>query len=410
VNKKYILLAALFSFLVVSFSSNLAASNEKILVLRGARVLSPDGIFLKDCQVIIENGKIQAVGSSTKNPQGASTIDAQGKWLIPGLIDVFICPNKIAKEKSEKLDYFTPEHKILDILNPAKYPTIGSDGWEIYKIHTGKFKEALKSGITTLVVIPDQTRIVSGLAGIFKLKNLSMENSVLSDSFALKIGFDRKSTEGLKSHMGILWGIRELFLKAQVMSEENKDKEQNAAKQILSQVLSQNLPVLFETNTEEEVARALSLQQEFKLKSIFFGKLACPAAFEEISQAKIPILLALPSLAEVDNFLENFKKMRSQSLEVALFSSDNSLNPLKALISLRPWLEEAKITENEIYNLITINSAKIAGFSQKIGSIEKGRDADLILLNGNPLQPMTKVEKVFIEGRILYDLEEKKEE
>ena len=364
------------------YNPSLLFQDEKPLVIKGVRVLKIDGLFWGGCQVVIEKGKIKEVGPEATVPEGASIIEGQDKWLMPGLIDIFVCPTTLAKEKPEKPDYFCPQDKIIDLLNPEKYSLQSPQVWEIIKIHKEKFRDALKSGITTLLAVPDKTKVVSGLAGIIKLKRSFPDDSIILDSFALKIGLERKKVVGLQSHMGIVWGIREMFLKERYPG-----------------------PVLFGTNTEEEIALALSILDEFKLQAIFFGKMDCPSSFSEIAIRKIPLILCSPTLAEVEGFTKRLKAMLNLGLEPALYSEGNILNPLKVLISLKPWLQEEKIQEKELYDLITVNFARTFGLEKRLGSIEKGKDADFVLLDGDPLKPMTKVEKVFIEGELVYEAE-----
>lgn len=393
-----------FAFFCVAFPM------EKPLVLRGAKVLSVGGTYLEGCSVVIEGEKIRYVGPEVKIPEGARILECRDRWIIPGLIDVFVCPTKLAKEKPEKSDFFTPQERILDLLDPAKYtePLRRQEGWEILKIHKGKFQEAVRSGVTTLLVIPDKTKVVSGLAGIFKLKPTFMDEAVVNESFALKIGVDRKAAEGLRTQMGVIWGTRELFLKRKDALEKKGEKKENADGDIFSRVFSKKLPVLFETNAEEEIARAISLKQEFGLAAIFFGKLACPSAYQEMARENIPVILSSPQAAEADDWIENLTTMINLGLDRCLSSEGNVLNPLKIMNSLIPWFREAKIQDQEIYGLMTSDFAKILGLAHRIGSIEKGKDADLVVLSGDPLKPMAKVEKVIIEGKVIYDFNEKK--
>jgi len=373
---------AFFTAFLLSFFLNprLFFPGEKLLAIRGARVLKSDGLFWERCQVVIEKGIIKEVGPEVAIPEGAAVIEGENKWLIPGLMDVFICPTTLAKEKPEKSDYFNPQEKMVDVLDPEKYSTRSPQAWEIFKIHQEKFKDALKAGVTTLLLVPDKTRIISGLAGIIKLKHLFLQDSVLSDTLALKIGLERKSVEGLRSHMGVVWGIREFFLRQEYTS-----------------------PVLFETNNEEEIARALSLQDEFGLKCIFLGKMSARSSYGEITRRKIPVLLSSPALTEVDSFVKNLKELLNSGPDLALFTDVNALNPLKVLISLTPWFRSGGVQEKDIYRLITSNFARIIGLDPRLGSIEKGKDADLVLLNGDPFQPATEIEKVFIEGKLVFD-------
>jgi hypothetical protein len=354
--------------------------SEKSLVIEGARVLGSDGLFRAPCRVVIANGKIMDVGPQVPSPAGAILIDGRNKWLIPGLIDVFICPTALAKEPPEKSDHFTPRDKIIDVLDPEKYPARNARVWEIMKIHKEKFTEALKAGVTTLLVIPDRTKVVSGPAGVVKVKPFFRGDSVLSDSWALRIGFERKSLEGLESHMGIVSGIRE------VLSAEPTV-----------------LPVLFETNTEEETALALSLQEEFRLRAVFYGKIDTPSAIAEIARKKIPVILPSPAPSEADEFIRQLKNMLDSNVESTFYSNGNRLNPLKAVVAIKPWLQAVNIPESRVYDLVCAAPARILGLSRRLGGIEKGMDADLVLWDGDPLQPLSKPEKVFIDGDLVYE-------
>ena len=392
----------IFSYFIFLFMFSafilMAYPQEKPVLIQNARILLPDHDFHESIDVFIKNGIIHFVGQSLKVPEQAEIIDASGKWMIPGLMDIFIYPSKVPEKNPKMSDYFTPDEMILDTVNPAKYPYRSREVYEIFKLHKEKFQDALKSGITTLFVIPGDEKIVGGLAGVFKPKHLFMEGNILSDRCGLKIGFSRKKVQGLMSHMSIVWKIRELFLTEQNKLNESGNPGMEKPFFIFSDVFSRQMPVLFEVNTEEEAARALSLVKEFGLRAVFFGNLDAPFSYPAIAKENIPVILKCPDDENWDRFTRNFVLMKKTGLKSSIYSGNNNLKLLKLLPILHLWFSKAGISDRVWLESIFINFAEILGLSSRLGSIEAGKDADLVLLGDNPLKPLSNVEMVMVDG------------
>ncbi len=364
-----------------------AADGEKSLAIRAGKIWTITNGVITDGVIIIKNGKIEKVGKDLHIPESIKTLEMPGKNIIPGLIDAHChlgLSLDIFNEIEETVSPITPDMQILDAFNPL----------------AGDLQKALSSGVTTFLLAPGYKNPIAGQTAIVKLYGTKTDDWMLKRSAGIKISMgnealmtDRRPT----SRPGLMALIRE---------ELNKVKDYGGNKldprgQVLKQAVEGELPLYFYCNTVDEIVSAIQIVDEYGLKAILVSTREGDEVANMIAERDIPVIY-MPSLVlSRDKDLKRVDKIAGAGVKVAFasFAPRTNLIDLRtsAIIAVKYGLSPEIALKS-----LTINAAEILGISQRLGSIETGKDADLVVLNGDPLELTSSVEMVFINGNIVY--------
>jgi imidazolonepropionase-like amidohydrolase len=356
--------------------------------------------------IIIKNGKIEAVGTNVQIPQGAEVIDCKGSWIYPGMVDSGTNIGLIefgayaqATDVSEVGDV-VPQVRALTAVNP------NSAAIPINRI----------SGVTTALTVPDGD-LFCGTAALVNLHGYTpdqmfagFEGVVLNyPRTGRRGGFDRRTDEEIKKANDKAIGrLNEVWDRAvQYHKLDSATKGVTAyypEMQALLPVVRGEMNLLIEVNAAKDIKAALKWVAEKKIKKVILTGVAEGwRVAAEIAKANIPVLagpvLELPSrdYDRYDKAYQNPGLMKKAGVKVAIRTVDGNLN-YRNLPYHAGFAAAYGMGRQEALKAVTIVPAEIFGVSDKIGSIEQGKVANLFICNGDPFETKTQVSNVFIEG------------
>ena len=394
-------------FIVMLTISIVLHAQETPVYFKGADIYPITGASLKNGVFAIQNGKILLVGKEgTVIPEKVQVVDVTGKIIMPGLIDTH--SHLGGPDGGDNSNPINPETRAMDAVNPT------SDG----------FKKALAGGITTLNVMPGSGHLMGGQTVYLKMR----EGNTIED---LMIVNEKGVTGGMKMANGTnpMRGnggfpgtraksasmVRELYLKAQEyknkIDKAGKDStklpERDLRMEPLVEILNGKRVVHFHTHKSNDILTAIRLSKEFGFRIVLHHLSEGWMVADEIAKAGVPCSIINIEVPGGKMEATNLTLQSGAALEKAgamvVFHTDDGVTDSRlflrtAALSIREGMSREKAFEG-----LTINGAKILDLSKSIGSLEKGKDADFIILNGDPFSVYTHVEQTWVEGKKRYD-------
>jgi imidazolonepropionase-like amidohydrolase len=440
VNRKFCVL------LVTALSLGLgAAARAQTIAITGARLLTVTHGVIENGTVLVENGKITGIGGDVRVPAGARVIDARGKVVMPGMIDagdqlglVEIPAEQITNDSTEYTDPIHPELRVLDALNPQ----------------SENIRVARSAGVTNAVSTPAAGNLIAGQSAVIRLDGGTVSEMVVKSPVALAVNIGESSKETYRlrqkapvTRMGEMAVLRQQFLGAQHYKAEqdayaNKQGEKKpegdagakpgpAAKpsapparelkmEALVDALDGRLPVVVRADRVSDIEMALRLADEFHLRLILADATSAWRLADTLAARKIPVIVG-PILEEpnrmesVDVRLDNAARLYRAGVPIAIETqSDNQVRDLPFDVE---YAIGNGLPDQAALEAVTINPARLFGFDDRLGSLEVGKDATLIVLDGPPFRIKTHVVTELIDGKVvdlsnhqtaLYDIYKKK--
>ena len=382
------------SFLVILSSSFCLVSSGgelQTLAIRAGKIWTlTDGVITNGV-IIIDNGKIQAVGENIEVPEGAKILDMSDKNVMPGMIDAHChigLSVNILGEMDETVAAVAADMQILDAFNPQ----------------ADDVKKALRSGVTTVLLAPGYRNPIGGQAAVVKLDTGRTNEWVLKRTAGVDFSvmnqalmFDREPT----SRAGLVELLREELDQAKAY----KAQEFNPRQEVLKRVVDANLPAYIWAHNVDEIASAMTIVDEYGLNAVLVAAGQGDEVADMIAKRNLPVIYPPLLLSSRDKDLQRAGKIANSGVKLAFAS----LAPKTGLYDLRTSaILAAKygLDKETALKSLTINAAEILGVAERVGSIRKGKDADLVVLNGEPLQLTSSIELVMINGNIVYQRQE----
>lgn len=382
--------------------SALSAGAETV-VITGAKIhtLGPQGT-IEDGGIVIENGRIRAIGASVAVPAGARRIDAKGRVVTPGLIDSYsrlglveISAVEGTQDASVEDDRITAAFNVVDALNP----------WSAL-IPVNRI-----AGVTRAVVAPSagDNSLIAGQGAVIHLGGPG--EFILRSPVALFAVLGEAGAEAAGgSRGGAILRLREALQDAKDYAEnrnafERGERREYALSRLdleaLIPVVRGELPLVLSVNRASDIEASLRLAREYKLKLILQSVTEGWKVADQLAAAKVPVIVNvldnLPATFEdVGATLENAARLHKAGVTVVMGSGTAHTaysirqDAGNAVAYGLPW-EEGLAS-------ITRTPARLWGLSDRAGTLEAGKDADLVIWNGDPLEVTTVAEKVFIRG------------
>ena len=381
------------------------------MLIQNGVVHPMDGPVIPNGYVLLEGNKIKAVGSMDAVPQGwaGPVLDAAGGHILPGLVDAHchlgMCGDGLgfeAEDDNESTDPCTPHLRALDGLNPLDRC----------------FREAREAGVTTVLTGPGSGNPVNGQGLAVKTIGRWAEEMVVLEPASLKLALgenpktvyhERKETP--MTRMGTAAIIRAQFSKAlEYLDKQNKaDAEEDTDPpdfdpklEALLPALRGEVPVHIHAHRADDIATAVRLAREFGLKLVVVHGTEAHLLPELLAREHIPVItgpiLTDRSKPELANSTSaNPALLAKAGVEIAI-CTDHPVIPIQHLTLCAAVAARSGLEPEEALKAITLNGARLAGVDHRVGSLTPGKDADVVVTSGHPLDWMSRVEHVFIDG------------
>ncbi|MEM3699928.1 MAG: amidohydrolase [Candidatus Bathyarchaeia archaeon] len=376
----------------------------------GATILTPEQTIPKGV-IIFDEGKILEVGKDLKIPEKAEIVEAEGKYISPGLVDghshIGMTTEGLDWEYGDANDFYsplTPHLRAIDAVN----------------LFDPGFKDALEGGVTTVYTGPGSANVIGGIGVILKTFGKTPEEMIVNDFASVKMATGAKRKREMKSKlpypttkMGTIALLRSMLQNAKRYMEgklktEKIVGEEEIAYQALSRVLRREIPARIHTSLDpDEILAVINIAKEFNIKVTIDHGFGSQIVAEKLAEANIPVIsgpLMIARLSQMYKYVSDEIPaiLSSKGVKTSIMTD----HPVIAEKYLRISAIVAVINgmnRKEALKAITINPAEAIGIGDKVGSLEPGKDADIVVFSDDPLKVKSKVEMVFLKGEKVYE-------
>lgn len=363
------------------------------------------------CGYIRTNGKyIEEVGEMSSYKElrdDERVLDVNGAWVMPGLIDshahIGISEEKwgvIGDDCNEQTNPILSYLRAIDAINPMD----------------SAFHDAIEAGITSVMVGPGSSNVVGGQFVFMKTQGRSIDNMIVKNPAAMKVAFGEnpKTTYGNKNvmpvtRMGIAGLLRKTLHQAVLYKKGRKKGDivnEDFELEPWMSVLNKEIPMKVHAHRADDILTAIRIAKEFDVDITIDHGTESHLIIDEIKEAGFPVIsgteLTSKSKIEVQNM--NFKSNRVLHEAGVLFSitTDHPVALIQYLSICAGLAVKYGLPMYEGLKAITINAAKICRVEDRVGSLKKGKDADIVVFTGNPMDIFTHTLYTIIDGEVIY--------
>ncbi len=376
------------------------------MLIKGGTLHIGDGRILPDTDILVQNGKIAAIGTGLMDKE---VIDASGKEVFPGFIDAADYAGCIdmayhAHDYSENSSPVVPYVNIKHSVDPDEVER----------------QEFYKSGITSMVMVPGNKNVIGGMVAVLKTTGININQMVVKEQAALKGSVintvkETFGSRGVKpsTRMGMMNLLKETFAKYQKPEECGKLSYIEAKnRDIFQKVFAKEVPFVVAANTKAEIESVIEGLKPYDVKLAICNAYQAGQAKEAILEAKAAVILGefshMSSEVHYDTDFEAILELERQGIPVAisLLTDDNVLGR-ECLFWTVSKLKKAGAAEEQILRMLTVHPAEIFGIADVAGTLEVGKDADIVICCGNPIEACDAyVTETLIRGQMVYRKEE----
>ncbi|NRT87929.1 amidohydrolase [Clostridium beijerinckii] len=384
-----------------------------MLLIKNAKILTMSGKNYDNGSILIEGKKIVKVGEDIdiNNNDITEVIDAENCLVMPGIIEAH-CHLGIKEVRkgfegddcNEITQPVTPYLRALDGINPMD----------------SAFHNALSAGITGAMVGPGSSNVVGGQFIFIKTYGRSIDKMVVLEPAAMKIAFGEniksnynKSNMMPTTRMSIAALLREELFEAQQYNESKKNAEKSGnsfdvmfRKECWLPVLNKEIPLKAHVHRADDILTAIRIAKEFDLNLTLDHCTEGHLIAKEIKESGFSAIVG-PSLTvrnKIETQNSDFKTagiLHKEGVKVAI-TTDHPVTRIQDLPICAGFAAREGLGIEEALKAITINAAEICNVSHRVGSIEVGKDADIAIFDGNPIEVFTKTMYTIIDGEVVY--------
>lgn len=387
---------------------------EKMLFIKNAKIYTMSGEIIENGCILIENGKIKEVAAELVTPLHAEVIDAAGKNVFPGFIDAH-CHIGMWEEGigfegadgNEMTDPITPHLRAIDAINPRDEA----------------FVNALKGGVTAAATGPGSANVIGGVFSVIKLHGNRIDDMIVKETLAMKCAFgenpkrvyaEKKITP--TTRMGTAAKLRETLAKAVEYRDKVRAAGEDASKlppydmkmEAMLPVVNKEIPLKAHAHRADDIFTSIRIAKEFDVLLTLEHCTEGHLIADQLAAEGYPAIIG-PSFGNKSKFELNQKTfdtpgvMHKAGVKIAIMT-DSPVIPLEYLPMCAALAYKAGLDEMEALKCISINAAEILGVEDRIGSIEPGKDADIVIWDGHPFDLQAKVAYTLVGGEVVYQI------
>jgi imidazolonepropionase-like amidohydrolase len=373
------------------------------IAITGGRVHPVSGPVIENGTVLLRGGQIVAVGANVPIPADATRIDASGKWVTPGIVNVATTLGVVEiGAVQETVD--TPARGRGDAI------TASHKVWEGYNANSPLIQVTRNDGITTVGVVPNNA-LVGGQAAMVDLGDGGVQEMLLAAPAAMIADIGSKGDQIGGTRAEVLQRLRDLLADTREYMRRRADYDRNATRELAARrgdleamipVVQGRLPLVINANRASEIESALNLAKEFSLRILIGGGAEAWMVADKLAAANVPVIVGalnnIPqSFATLGARQENAALLRRAGAPVLLNGGADGFNArnvrFEAGVAVAfglPWADALRA--------ITLAPAEAFGIADRIGSLQPGREANVVIWSGDPFEPLTRAERVFVRG------------
>lgn len=382
-----------------------------MIAITGGHIVPIDGDPIDNGTIVLADGKITAVeGPGYAPPAGAQVVDASGKWVLPGFIDAHVhvgideeAEGWAGDDTNEMTSPVTAQVRALDAINPADQG----------------FRDAITGGVLTLNVNPGSANPIGGETVAIRSWGRTIDDMVLRSPSGMKsaLGENPKRVYGERketpsTRLGTAAVIRAALVEAaNYLAKQNDSSERTGASrdlklEALARVLRGEIPWRQHCHRADDIATALRIAGEFGYKLVIDHGTEAHLVADKIAAAGVPVLIGplFTSRSKVElrnRSLANPGKLAAAGVEISIIT-DHPVVPVNFLVHQATLSVKEGLDPVTALRAITINPARVLGVEDRLGSLTPGKDADVVVWSGDPLDVMSRAEIAYQRGREIY--------
>ena len=384
-----------------------------MLFIKNGYIKTMAGPDIPGGDILMENGKIKAIGVGLEAPTGCEVIDAAGRLVTPGFVDAH-CHIGLDGEGcgweghdyNEIVDPCSPHLRAIDSINPQDEA----------------FENAVKGGVTTAVTGPGSANVIGGTFVAIKLWGKRVDKMIVKNPVAMKVAFGenpKRCYGNLKksptTRMATAAVLREMLFKTQRYMEEKETAEKEGGKapafdmklEAMIPVLKKEIPIKAHAHRADDIFTSIRIAREFDIGITLDHCTDGSLIADELAEEGLPAFVG-PSLGQktkielINKSFETPGILHRAGVNVSIIT-DAPVIPLQHLSMCAGLAVRGGLDVEEAWRAITINPAKATGIGDRVGSLEVGKDADVVIFNGDPLLDVTYTcAYTIIDGNIVH--------
>ena len=361
------------------------------------------------CVLVGDDGKIAAVGADIPCPEDAQVIDAQGRLVTPGCVDAH-CHIGLdnqgmgweGRDYNEIVDPITPQMRAIDSINPLDEA----------------FALGLQGGVTTVCTGPGSANVVGGTFVAIKLAGKRVDKMIVKDPIAMKCAFGENpkrcygqgSKKAPMTRMGTAALLRELLFKTRRYMED-KEAGKNPAfdfkLESMIPVLKGELPLKAHAHRHDDILTSIRIAKEFGVKLTLDHCTDGALIADELAEEGLPAFVGptfggKSKIELINKSFDTPRILNEAGVEIAIIT-DAPVIPIQHLPLCAGLAANAGLPYEEAWKAVTVNAAKLTGIGDRVGSLEVGKDGDLVIWNADPLKCIGGESAVtVVDGKIVY--------
>ena len=373
-----------------------------MIALTNGRLYTIENGIIEQGTILLDGGKIAAVGAEVEIPADAQVIDVQGRIVTPGFIDAHThigideeIHQPMGDDCNEMTEPNTAELRAMDAIN---YRDLS-------------FQDAVKAGITTVMITPGSANVFGGLVAVMKTAGKTYKEMLVNGEAGLKMAFGEnpKRVYGEKdkapsTRMATMAIARQGFYEAkEYLKKSDEDREFNLQTEHIAKALEGGIPVRAHAHRADDILTAIRMRDEFNLDLVVEHCTDGHLIVEELKEAGVKVAVgpSLSNRAKVEMENVTFRTpgvLASAGVEVAIIT-DAPCTPIQYLPICAGMAMREGMTEEDAFKALTIVPAKILKVDDRLGSLAVGKDADVVVWNNHPMEIMGRPEMVFVNGK-----------